>query len=37
LFFSDEGVLLWPDEPDVEDDEPLFIELAPDGGLLLLP
>jgi len=23
LFFSDEGMLPWPDEPDVEDDEPL--------------
>jgi hypothetical protein len=23
LFFSDEGVVPWPDEPDVEDDEPL--------------
>jgi hypothetical protein len=37
LFFSGEDVLLWPDEPDVEEDELLFIELPPDGGLLLLP
>jgi hypothetical protein len=35
LFFS--AALFWPDEPDVEDGEPLlFIELPLDGVLLLL-